>query len=133
MKLPSVLSYAAAYFCLTVAVAVFLHDRRSFVHRIFAAGMLLLAVEQTLRGIRDAAVLPQVVAYWQRRILAVSAAIPAVWLAFSLSYARVNPERFLAKWKWAIIACATIPAAFVVIFRRAIFSGVVLENGPARW
>jgi putative PEP-CTERM system histidine kinase len=133
MMISSVLSYAAAYFGVTVAVAVLLRDRKSLVHRLFAAGMLLLAAEQILRGVRDAAILPQEVAYWQRRILAVSALIPSVWLAFSLSYARANPERFIARWKWALLAVAAIPVAFVVVLRRAIFAGYVFEAGPARW
>src|SRR6185503_8578262 len=109
------------------AAAVLLHDRKSFVHRIFAAGMLVLAAEQALRGIRDGTILPQDVAYWQRRILLCSALLPSIWLAFSLSYARVNPERFLAKWKWALLAMAVLPTTFVAVFRRAIFSGYVLE------
>jgi putative PEP-CTERM system histidine kinase len=133
MTISSVLSYAAAYIGVTVAAAVLLRDQRSFVHRIFATGMLLLAAEEFLRGLSHGAILPADVAYWQKRAIAVSALIPAVWLAFSLSYARANPERFLSKWKWALLATGVLPLIFLTVFRQSIFEGYVLPGGPGQW
>jgi putative PEP-CTERM system histidine kinase len=133
MSFSAALSYCAAYFGLTVAVAVLFRDWRSLVHRVFAAGMLLLAAEELLRGISQNAVLPGDVIYWQKRLIAVSACIPAFWLAFSLSYARVNPEAFLSRWKWGLLGVAIAPLAFLAAFRQSIFEGYVLLIGPARW
>ncbi len=133
MTISSLLSYAAAYFGVTVAAAVLLRDQRSFVHRIFAAGMIVLSAEEFLRGIVLGSVLPEDILYWQKRVLAISACVPAVWLAFSLSYARANSEKVLAKWKWGMIAAGVVPAAFVVIFRHSIFSGNMTLVGQEQW
>src|ERR1051325_2757942 len=104
MSISAVLSYAAAYFSVIVMVSVLLSNRRSFVHLAFAAGLLLLAGEEMLRGFSYGAVLPADVIYWQKRVVAVSLFIPAVWLAFSISYARANFQSSLSRWKWTLIA-----------------------------
>src|SRR5690242_19560578 len=103
MPISTVISYAAAYLCLIVAAAVLIRDRHSFVHRTFAVGSCIFAAEELLRAFSYAAVLPADVLYWQKRVITVSALIPAVWLAFSLSYARVDWKRHLFKWKWVLL------------------------------
>jgi putative PEP-CTERM system histidine kinase len=133
MSTSAVLSYTAAYFSVIVAAAVLLRERHSLVHRIFAAGMALLAVEEILRGISYGAVLPDDVLYWEKRILAVSTLVPAVWLAFSLTYARVDYRALLAKWKWGVLAMGIAPALLVVLFRRSLFTGFIQLDGAARW
>src|SRR5262249_49330029 len=106
MSFPAVLSYAAAYFSLILTATVLLRDKGSFVHRAFAAGSFLFAAEELLRGVSYSAVLPVDIVYWQRRMMLVAALVPAVWLAFSISYARVNYQSFLTKWKWVLLATA---------------------------
>src|SRR5262245_52817802 len=133
MPIPAVLSIAAAYLSLILSAAVVLRDRRSFVHRVFAAGMFLLAVEELLRGIGYRAVLPEDVIYWQKRVIAVSALIPVVWLAFSVTYARVNFRCFLSRWKWILAAVGVLPIAFVEIFRKVLFTGQTFLQGAGRW
>jgi putative PEP-CTERM system histidine kinase len=123
MSLPEVLSFAAAYFSLIVAVAVLFRDRHSIHHRIFAAGMLLFAVEEMLRGFRYGAVLPGEVLVWQERMLAVSALVPGAWLVFSFSYARANSGSFHSRWKWALAALVVVPSSFLAIFRSSLFTG----------
>src|SRR5262245_41214785 len=102
MTISAVLSFVAAYFSLIVAAAVLLRDRNAFVHRAFAGGMVLFAVEEMFRGIGYAAVLPEDVIYWQKRVMVCSALLPGVWLAFGTAYARVNSQTFLSKWKWLL-------------------------------
>src|ERR1051326_1794146 len=121
MPTPAVISYAAAYFSLIVALGVLLRDRDSFVHRVFATGILLFAAEELLRGLSFGAVLPDDAAYWEKRMAAVSVLLPAVWLAFSLSYGRVNSRISLSRWKWPLLAMLTVPMAFVVVFRKTLF------------
>ena len=81
MPIPVVFSYVSAYLSLILIVGVLLRDRHSFVHRIFAAGIFLFAVEELLRGLSFGAVLPSEAIYWQKRVIAVSALLPAVWMA----------------------------------------------------
>ena len=51
MPIPTVLSFAAAYFSLIMAAVVLLRDRHAFVHRVFAAGMFVFAAEEICRGL----------------------------------------------------------------------------------
>src|SRR5262245_40372177 len=103
MLIPAVISFTAAYFTLIIAGAVFLRDRRSLVHKVFAAGMLLLAAEEVCRGFSYKAVLPEDVLYWQKCAVVISALVPGVWLAFSLSYARRDSHTLRAKSEWAFV------------------------------
>ena len=84
MSIPIVLSFAAAYISMIMAVAVLFRDRQSLYHRIFASGMFLLAVEEILRGFANNAALPADAIYWQEWVLFTSAIIPGAWFAFSL-------------------------------------------------
>src|SRR5438552_2486248 len=105
IPIPEVLSFAAAYFSLIVAVAVLFHDRKSSVHRMFAAGMALFAAEEIFRGFSAGVVeKPEDVLYWQQRVLAISAILPGIWLVFSVHYARANSQKLNVWWNWALAA-----------------------------
>ena len=104
MSIPAVLSFAAAYFSLILAAVVLLRDKHAFVHRVFAAGMVLFAAEEICRGLGYSAILPAAVIYWQKRVMVISVLIPGVWLGFSVSYARVRSSESLSKWKGLVAA-----------------------------
>src|SRR5215831_10700508 len=103
MSIPAVLSFAAAYLSLILTAAVLLRDRHSFVHRAFAAGMFLFAIEEIFRALAYSnAVLPDEVLYWNRRIIITSAILPAAWLLFSVSYARAESRGTFSRWKLGV-------------------------------
>src|SRR5881396_2598398 len=104
MPIPAVLSFVAAYFSLIMAAVVLLRDRRSFVHRVYAAGMFLFAAEEVCRGLSYWAILPEDVIHWQKRLIAISTLVPGIWLGFSITYARVNSRESLSRWKWVLAA-----------------------------
>src|SRR5262245_58156644 len=104
MPISAVLSYTAAYFSLIVAVGVLVRDRQSLVHRIFALGLMVFVAEEILRALSYGAVLPGDVLYWQKRLLAVSSLVPVVWIAFSMTYARVDAARYLSRAKGMLLA-----------------------------
>ena len=131
MSISAVLSYAAAYFSLIVAIGVFLRDRKALVHRIFALGMLLFAAEEVLRALSYGS--PADVLYWNKRIFAVSAVTPVVWLIFSLTYARVDGSKFLSQWKRVLGAIVAVPVLLVGLFRAALLTGVYSWQGETRW
>ncbi|HEX4998811.1 MAG TPA: XrtA/PEP-CTERM system histidine kinase PrsK [Terriglobia bacterium] len=133
MSLPAVLSFSAAYFSAILTAGVLLRDWRSFAHRAFAGGMLLFALEEMFRGFSYGAILPDDVVYWQRRIIAISALMPAVWLAFSLTYSRANAQNLLRRWRWGLVALAALPAIFIVILRKSLFLGSIYLEDVARW
>ncbi|HET9943055.1 MAG TPA: XrtA/PEP-CTERM system histidine kinase PrsK [Terriglobia bacterium] len=133
MATSAVLSYAAAYFSLIVAIGVFLRDRHAIVHRVFAIGMLLFAAEEALRAFSYGSLITDDVFYWNKRILAVSAIIPAFWLVFSLTYARADALKFLAQWKWVLGATMAIPVLLITAFRGNLLTGKVSRDIAGRW
>jgi len=133
MSIPAVLSYAAAYLSLILTAAVLLRDRHSFVHRVFAAGMFLFAIEEIFRALSyNYAVLPDDVLYWNRRIITISAMLPAAWLLFSVSYARAESRGLFSRWKLGLLGIGLAPIPLVLIFRHSIFKVAEL-NGPDQW
>src|SRR5262249_42098916 len=108
-------------------------DRNSFVHRIFAVGMVVFAAEEILRGVSYGAVLPRDVVYWQKRVMAVTMLLSGAWLAFSVAYARANRQGFVAKWKWPLLTVSASPIAFLAIFRKPLLTGPIFLRGAARW
>ena len=109
MPIPTVLSFAAAFFSLTMAVTVLFRDRHSLHHRVFATGMFLLAAEEIFRAFSSAAILPADVLYWHTRLFIVSALVPAAWLVFSVSYARASTSILQSRWKWGLAAVCLVP------------------------
>jgi putative PEP-CTERM system histidine kinase len=134
MPFASIGSFIAAGLSAIMATAILVHDRHSPVHRLFAAGILLFAVEEAFRGLIPAAILGQNVVYWQEWIFAVAALSTAVWLGFSISYARIDVDSFFSKWKTVLFGVGAAPVLFVAIFRTSLFRGsaVLLENAT-RW
>ena len=133
MPIPVVLSYAAAYFSLIVAAGVLLRDRQSFVHRIFAVGMALFAAEELCFGFIYGALLPDDILFWQKRALVVGILLPSTWLAFSVTYARVNPRQYLSQWRWVLAAAILGPVGFLAVFRASIFIGAIYLESSERW
>src|SRR5688572_10550086 len=133
MTTSAVLSYAAAYFSLIVAIGVFLRDRKAWVHRVFALGMLFFTTEEVLRAFSYSSVLPGDILFWNKRIFAVSALTPVVWLIFSLTYARADAAKFLSTWKWALGAVAAVPVLLVGFFRGALLNGLYSWEDATRW
>src|SRR6185503_14088845 len=91
MPLHVFFSIIAATLSLIIAAVVLLRDSDSWVHRMLAAGMYLFATQELLRGLISSNALVDNVIYWHKWILAIEALNPAIWLAFSISYARSNP------------------------------------------
>lgn len=108
-----ILSLIAAAGALGLGIFVFARDVRSFVHRVFAVGMLLLAADAVFTGLLMGASTFGEVGRWLYLKILVSAFIPGVWLLFSLTYSRANYKEFLAKWRWVVLAFLVLPAALV--------------------
>lgn len=124
-----ILSFIGAVFSIILAGLVFWRDRHSFVHRIFAIGMVVLALEAGLTGISLLAFLPDEVIRWQHIRLTVTAFIPGLWFLFSLTYGRVNYKAFLKKYRWVILTTFIVPFVLVTFFWESFFTGEpVLES-----
>ncbi len=121
-----ILSYAAAIMTFGIAVVAILRDPHSFVHRVFAGGMLVFAVAAGFVVFVNGA--PTVEAFlwreWLRYI--VLSFGPAFWLTFSLCFARANYQEQLAKWKVALVGAGLLPLLIALGFRQTFFASPVV-------
>ena len=132
MNIGLIISYVAAVVAAGLAGYVLARDLRSPVHRIFAAGMVLLAADALLTGIASGAPLASEYLFWQQVRTAVSALVPGTWLLFSLCFARANYRSTIARWKWTLAGFFVIPVALAVLFRDSFFAAGPLSD-RATW
>jgi len=112
---------AGALFCIALAVFALWQDRRDFVHRVFALGMLVLAVELAFSAavlLTDSSL--TALRLQNFRVIAGSF-LPGIWLVFSLSFARSNYRNFLQAWKWPILSVLLLPAILPTFFEHQFF------------
>ncbi len=116
MNFSMVLAFVTAALTLTVVAVAIYRGRRSFVQSIFAAGMFLFAVEAILIGmVFYASTLDQFL-FWQRWRLLTASLSPAIWLLFSVSFARANYREQIFRWKWVILLALLAPLAMTTVF-----------------
>src|SRR5512136_2179510 len=121
MDINTFISYLAAIASAGMAIWVLYRDPQSFVHRVFAGGMVALAAEAGLTGLMFYDLSYTEVTPWQRYQMIPFALIPGIWLLFSLSFGRANYREFLSRWKWTIIGVFALPLALLVGFPEEIF------------
>lgn len=134
MQLIAVPSVLSAIFCGGLAVFVLVRDPKSFVHRVFALGMLAITLMEAgnAMGALASSVSQQV--WWNRVSLGGEVLLPGSWLLFSLSFARSNFKELLAQWRSLIILLFAFPI-FVVLFAEShlIILSVDLNGLPVRF
>jgi len=128
----AIIHYAAACVCTGAAVFALVRDRRSFVHRVFALGMVILALESFCNGLCTQAIFEEVAIRRQHWRFMAAATWPAVWLVFSLSFGREGFGTLAFKWKWFILGCFLLPLTFVSILWANFFRGEPI-NIPNAW
>jgi putative PEP-CTERM system histidine kinase len=128
-----ILPFIGAGFSVGLAVLAILQDRRSFVHRIFAGGMVLLALDAVTIGIGLRTFLSSEITNWQNIRLMITSFLPGVWLLFALTYARVNYRRMLLRWRWIILAAFVVPLILSVFFRKSFFIGEPVWDSSLGW
>lgn len=131
MNLSFIIAVFAAVFTAGLAVAAFLQDRHSFVHRVFAAGMLLFALDAGLVGLFYPA--PFTTQFLLRQWLQplVTSLLPAVWLLFSVSFARANYKEQIYQWKWILLASLALPVGLLTFFNGHFFIWSSIAEGGA--
>jgi hypothetical protein len=106
-----------------LAAYVFLRGRQSFVSRVFAIGMVVLAIEAVLTGFSLRVRSPSELIHFQRLRAIIEGSVPGIWLIFSLSFGRANYREFLARWKWVILAFFALPLIPVTLFWEEVYVG----------
>jgi putative PEP-CTERM system histidine kinase len=106
-----------------IAALVFYRDPRSFIHRIFAGGMILFALNAGLSGLAHQATSLDAFSYWYWLQLVAASFLPTLWLLFSISFARANYSEQIAKWKWILLTALVFPVSMVTLFHDSFFVG----------
>ena len=125
MTYSSLISFVAAGFCGGLGIFVLVRDWHSFVHRTFAGGMIVLALEAILTGLSVQVELAEEMLRLQRMRLITTAFIPTIWFLFSLSFARRDYKEFLIKIKWLLLSSFVLPLILVTLFNKEL-----LKEGP---
>jgi len=132
MTFNTLLHFIAAGCCSGVAVFALTRDFRSFVHRAFALGMIILAIESVFNGLGDHTLVPEQAMRWQQWRLIATATLPGAWLLFTLSFGKADPRPLLYKWKWVVLAVFLPLLIFAGLFQGDFFRGDSLYH-PSGW
>jgi putative PEP-CTERM system histidine kinase len=122
MNLSLWFAYLTASLTAGIAVIALWREPRSFVHRVFAVGMVLFALGAGLTGFAYRAASPEHFIFWQWYQFVIDSLLPAVWLLFSVSFARANYSEQISRWKWILILALVLPLSFITLFSNAFFA-----------
>lgn len=111
-------STAVAFITALLAIVVAARDHRSFPNRCFIAGLTAVASAELFRGLALRAEGISDPASWLTFSTAVSALGPATFLLFSLSFARLEYRKYIARWKYVIGALFGIPILALIVAPR---------------
>ena len=125
-------SYLIAVVTAGVAVTSLYRDPRSFVHRVFAAALGLFALDAGLSGLVYQTQSLDNFFFYYRLQLIVASFLPALWLLFSLCFARANYAEQISKWKLILLLAFVLPVSMVTLFKDAFFAGqpVLTDASP---
>ncbi|RPH47784.1 MAG: PEP-CTERM system histidine kinase PrsK [Desulfobacteraceae bacterium] len=125
------LSFIAAIVTAGIAVMALYRDPRSFAHRVFAAGMILFAIDAVLTGFTSQSTSFDDFLFRERLQLIAASFLPAVWLFFSVSFARANYSEQISSWKWVLFSSFILPVSMVALFNDAFYTGAPVPTGTS--
>ncbi|MEN6319743.1 MAG: XrtA/PEP-CTERM system histidine kinase PrsK [Syntrophaceae bacterium] len=125
------LSYIAAIVTAGIALVALYRDPHSFVHRLFAAALSFFALEAWLSGLVYQSPSTDTFFFWYRLQLIAASFLPALWLIFSVSFARTNYSEQILQWKWVLISALVLPIFMTTIFNNAFFVGQPVIKGAS--
>ena len=132
-QIQNILPYISAVFSLFVAFFALIRDRKSFVHRVFALGMLFLTAESVFTGFCVNSVSPEKAELWIKLRFVPQAFIPGVWFVFCASFSTKDTKRILYKWKWTIAIFLIVPVAIIIINKENLFLGPLIADQSYIW
>lgn len=123
-----IISFGAGALSLGLALFVLLKDYRSFQHRVFASGMIALALEAIFTGLSLQTSFSEMLIRWQRVRLIIESFIPPIWLLFSISFAKENYKESIKRMRWPLIFSFTIPLIFGIGLNKALIRDVIVDE-----
>ncbi len=129
MNVSSLISYIGATAAVVAILLVIVQERRLAAFRFLALGLLLMGVESVFSGlIASSTTADEIVKLLQLQLI-VGALLPAIWLAFTLTYARGEARTFLREWRYVLTAMIFAPAILCILFQQSLFVPVVVDLG----
>lgn len=132
MNMQTSLLLVATVGALLVGVFAVWRNRHAWTSYALCAGMVLLAAEQAFAGLGGYALLPEAIIGWHRARLLTMAFLPAVWLTFSLVYARANGREALRRWANTVVVLAVVPVVVAVLGWRSLVAGCLRRDRDSR-
>jgi len=123
MTLSTALPFVAAAISFMLAILAWIREQRSVPVVALSLGLALFGTDSLLAGlgcVPDAS--SHAVAMHRLRLLPI-AAIPVVWLLFSLTYSRGDHRLYVRHWKWIIVLIGAVPIA----------TAATLQLAGSRW
>lgn len=128
-----ILSLITAALSGILAVLVLARDSRSFVSRVFAAGMATLAFEGLLAAICFDEEIAADIVQWQRLRIMATSLLPGIWFIFSFSFGNVHYQDFIKKYRWVILLSGGIPLILSTGFSKAFLRENTLIENHSGW
>lgn len=128
-----VFQYVSAIGCAALAVVTAVRAGRAVSRWSFAVGMLVLAAESLLNAFTQSTHSASDILRLQTWRLLVMAAIPGIWLLFSLSYARSAGRTLLVRGYAAVLAIGVAPIALALWFRDELADSVQQNLAGTDW
>lgn len=110
---PLILSFFSIAACLLLALLVMARAHRLPVHWALTAALVALAVTQLGNGMSLMADSPDNLLYWRRIASIGEMCMPAAWLLFSVTFARLNAREFIREWQPGLIASGFLTLLFL--------------------
>jgi putative PEP-CTERM system histidine kinase len=122
MNFSYIVSALAFATTLVVACIVLLRDPRSFVHKVLAVGLAMLALETAVIGFAPTTGPLESIIFWQRVRFLITSLLPGLWVIFSLTFARTNYWEILWNRLWIVVITFTLPLLLTVVFQTHFFA-----------
>lgn len=122
---PAGLSLVAAVLAILLGGASLVQRRRSPASWCFFAGMMVFGAEMFLQAACFRGDGPAGGWQWMRWKLTASALLPALWLPFSVIYARGNYREFLVRWRPVLLVLPLLAAALAIYFGPALVQEIL--------
>jgi putative PEP-CTERM system histidine kinase len=127
----SLIAFAAAAGCSSLAAYVLLREERSLPNLTLGAAMAALAASEACSGLASRADLPSQVLFWTKLGILPQGLASGLWLLFSLSFARSNYRELVRRWRWAVVAAFLAPVLLVGFAHDRLFVLLLPELGAA--
>ncbi len=130
--LPAI-SFLGAASSSMLATAGLLFRPRTLAQWLLIIGLLLLGAESLCQALSFRTVTAEDMLFWQVMRCGVVTLIPAIWLAFSVSYSRGDARRHLRQWYPAILALVVTLPMVALLFRAELITEARAIQPAGNW